>query len=406
VVGIDGATLDAILPLSEQGQLPFLSTLLQQGAYGRLSTLTPLRRLPAWFTVATGTQPYEHGITSSQALTAPFVGSQARLRLWPWASALHRWGALIGVRSANPSPPSDEPPLWEILAAVGVRTSLVGWPGRLGQFPRTDLVLMESLFEESRIPEGGPARTALAREALELRPAIDSVDPALFEPLGDVITTSDRQALVNDLWRESVARRLLDRPDKVQAVFLGLPGLLDVSRAYFGGYAAVQFDGATEPERNEAAQAVNGYYRFLDSTLARLWESLPSPRLLVIVAANGVREPSGARRLWSTVVGSPALGGRVDRRSDGVVLLLGDHLRSGTILDRAELADIAPTVLYGLGLPVPRDTHGSVLTSAFGSTYLTSTPLTFLPSYKPLVQAPAPPAAVVPPTAVQEAGTE
>ena len=41
VVALEGATLDAILPLAEQGQLPFFSTLLQQGTYARLKTLSP-----------------------------------------------------------------------------------------------------------------------------------------------------------------------------------------------------------------------------------------------------------------------------------------------------------------------------------------------------------------------------
>lgn len=386
VVGVEGATLDAILPLAGQGQLPFLGTLLQQGAYGRLSTLTPLRRLPAWFSVSTGTHPYAHGVGSSQALTAPFISSDARLRLWPWASGLQRWGIVVGIRSAHPSPPALTPTLWEVLQAVGAQPALVGWPGRQGQFRGADLALTESFFRESQIPEGSPARTLLAREALALRPSLDTVDPSRFTLLGEGAPEAIKRALVEDLWRESVVRKVLAERPEVQAIFVSLPGLLEVSRENFGGYGAVQFDGDDGPEEIAAARRISGYYRFVDGVLGRLWEQLSPPRLLVVVAAHGVSEPSGLRRLVSTVSGGSALAGRIDRRSDGLLMLLGANLRSGTALDRARLVDVAPTVLYGLGVPVPRDTHGRVLASAFGSAYLTSTPLTFVPSYRPLLE--------------------
>jgi arylsulfatase A-like enzyme len=65
-------------------------------------------------------------------------------------------------------------------------------------------------------------------------------------------------------------------------------------------------------------------------------------------------------------------------------MLLGNNLRSGERLDRTELVDVAPTLLYAMGQPVPRDADGKVLTAAFGSTFLTRNPLTFVPSYAAL----------------------
>ena len=59
VIGIDSATLDAILPLAGQGRLPFLATVLQNGAYGRLSSIVPTRRDALWTTLATGKYPFK-----------------------------------------------------------------------------------------------------------------------------------------------------------------------------------------------------------------------------------------------------------------------------------------------------------------------------------------------------------
>lgn len=54
MVGLDSATLDAVLPLAGQGRLPFFDSLLRRGAYGRLETLSPPHRDALWMTLATG----------------------------------------------------------------------------------------------------------------------------------------------------------------------------------------------------------------------------------------------------------------------------------------------------------------------------------------------------------------
>ncbi len=62
VIGLDGATFDLLLPWAEQGHLPHLQRLLQQGSYGNLrSTLQPLSA-PAWATFMTGANQGRHGL--------------------------------------------------------------------------------------------------------------------------------------------------------------------------------------------------------------------------------------------------------------------------------------------------------------------------------------------------------
>jgi hypothetical protein len=278
--------------------------------------------------------------------------------------------------------------LWRILDRAGHATTVVGWPAA---GPGAELLpdgLPESFFAHPDLPS--PA-AALAAGARELRPSLESVDPTVFAPLGDEVPAPVRNAVVGDLWREAVARRLLPEPeDEVPHVlFLGLPGLLEVSRGSFGGYSAVQFDGASRTEQLVAAQLVGGYYAVVDRMLARLWRDLPEPRLLAIVAAHGVREPRRIRRLLSSVSSPVGIAGRVDGDADGVLMLLGDNLSSGVVLDRVEIVDVAPTLLYAMGQPVPRDSDGNVLTAAFGSAFLTRNPLTFVPTYAALAEASA-----------------
>ncbi|HVR30509.1 MAG TPA: alkaline phosphatase family protein [Thermoanaerobaculia bacterium] len=386
VVALEGATLDAILPLAEQGQLPFLATLLRQGASGRVTTLSPPLRVAVWNSVATGAYPFRHGVVSDHTLDAPFLHPAAGLTLAPWGTGFARWSRPLGVRVRDQPPRSSAPPLWRIFEGPGISTAVVGWPAAAASAddtPRT--TVPESLFVEPDLPLS-PTFAAAARIALELRPSLQSVDPAILGALGGDLPSSVQEAVVADLWRASVARAFLDgeAAGGPTAIFVGLPGLLEVSRIAFGGFSAVQFDGSSRSDHRSSAQLVGGYYGLVDRLLARMWANLPEPRLLALVAGHGVREPRRWRRILSGLSPEISIEGRIDGEADGMLMLLGGNLRSGVVLPRTAIVDVAPTILYAMGQPVPRDGDGKVQTAAFGSAFLTRNPLTFVPSYAAL----------------------
>jgi predicted AlkP superfamily phosphohydrolase/phosphomutase len=62
LIGLDGGTLDVILPLIKEGRLPVISRLMKNGSYGVLqSTIHPIT-YPAWSSFMTGKNPGKHGI--------------------------------------------------------------------------------------------------------------------------------------------------------------------------------------------------------------------------------------------------------------------------------------------------------------------------------------------------------
>jgi predicted AlkP superfamily phosphohydrolase/phosphomutase len=62
IVGLDGATLDLILPWAREGILPTLAGLMRTGVWGPLRSVPNANSAPAWSSFATGLDPGKHGI--------------------------------------------------------------------------------------------------------------------------------------------------------------------------------------------------------------------------------------------------------------------------------------------------------------------------------------------------------
>jgi predicted AlkP superfamily phosphohydrolase/phosphomutase len=62
LIGLDGATLDLIKPWAEDGKLPNMARLLEEGAHGVLRSVPNMNSAPAWTSFATGKNPGKHGI--------------------------------------------------------------------------------------------------------------------------------------------------------------------------------------------------------------------------------------------------------------------------------------------------------------------------------------------------------
>src|SRR5262245_41972098 len=62
VLGLDGATWDVLEPLAQEGLLPNLMRLREQGAWGSLGSVFPPLSPVAWTAVMTGKNSGKHGI--------------------------------------------------------------------------------------------------------------------------------------------------------------------------------------------------------------------------------------------------------------------------------------------------------------------------------------------------------
>jgi hypothetical protein len=380
VIGLEGATLDAILPLAEQGLLPYFSRLLARGASARINSLPSLVEPALWTTIATGRHPYHHRLVGELVYPAGILRPGGSLRLVPPG---YRWWGFFGA----PARPTNADQrhhltLWEILGRLDIGAGVVGWPATHPPHLPVEFAFSDRYFDgDLRSASTRPA--GLAERGVLFQVQADEIDPGLIEALGEPPSFPLLQSLAADSWRVSLTEFLLDQGSGVEALFLRLEGLAEVSRRYYGGFAAVQFDGAQDPRRQEASRLLVAYYRHLDRLLARLDTGNDKNRLIAIISAQGFREHHGWRRL-AALTTTRALTGSRAGGPDGMLLLSGPGVRSGQRLIDAELVDILPTLLYGVDLPIARDLDGRVLTAAFASSLLARQPLTFVPSYENL----------------------
>ncbi|MHC4474162.1 MAG: alkaline phosphatase family protein [Planctomycetota bacterium] len=61
--------------------------------------------------------------------------------------------------------------------------------------------------------------------------------------------------------------------------------------------------------------------------------------------------------------------------TNGILLMRGKGIRQGHKIDGAHIMDLAPTILYVMGLPVPTDMDGKALETAFDEEFLSNNPI-------------------------------
>lgn len=391
VVGLEGATLDLLLPLARQGRLPFVASMLDDGSYARLASFAPVRRLGLWGSLFSGKLPFRHALAGPTRLAAPWLGAGAELRLLPLGFSALRIDRLLGNHRVVTKEDRETLTVWEILGRLGRPSALLGPPEPLLSRKPDFAAASDALFRgspsaTSATPEIFSGRLELlrgdARELVASELPDGTVSGGEASELPQRLERTLAFARSQDRWRAAAASSLLSDAEAPAAIFLDLPGLLDVELLSLGGFHAAELSGSRAGADRRAAAALTDYMAFVDRTLAELWERLPEPRILAVVSAYGVEPPTGLRRLAAEVLKSRRTTGTVVDAPDGALLLRGEGVRRGATLATARIIDLVPTLLYASRLPIARDFDGRVLTEAFEPSLLQSFPLTFLPTYE------------------------
>jgi predicted AlkP superfamily phosphohydrolase/phosphomutase len=281
-------------------------------------------------------------------------------------------------------------PLWDIIGDYGLVVGVVRWPVTYpAQAVRGFLVTDQfHLVADSPIPPD-LEQAVYPADLLPLARSVYAVTatgglPGILPADGPVASVAEGPPGARpERWDRTygaIAERALDRFD-VNFLAVRYQGL-DTTGHWYLRYAEPRaFGDVTEAERADFGQVLDRYYAFVDGQVGRAIAVLRPDDLLLVVSGFGMQPVTPGKRLLARVLGGPDLSGTHEEAPDGFLLAYGAHVVKGK-LERGSLVDVAPTVLYYLGLPVGRDMDGFARADLFSRTFTASHPITFIPSHQ------------------------
>jgi predicted AlkP superfamily phosphohydrolase/phosphomutase len=400
LIGLDGLGPEQVRNGVATGSLPAFAQILRRGAGGPLGTLRPTEGPPVWTTIVTGRRPRDHGVKSF--VTYRLRGSDTPFDLLPrgaFVGLLERAGLVSTAAVTSAS--RRRRALWNALNAFGIPTGIVRlW----GTFPpeRVQGFMLSNYFH---LLHRDPARAAESLHPRDLLPEVQArvvepadVDPALVSEFVDlsVEVPGDRlpwrrelveRALAPDLTyqRAGAVLKAAYDPPFFATYFYGL----DVVGHAFMRYAQPDRFGDVRPaEVRRYGRVVDRYAALLSQWVGEAMRSLRPGEVLIVVSGYGMEPVPLWRRATEALHGGAFRSGTHAGAPDGFLMAVGDGVKPGATLRDASILDVAPTILYLMGLPVARDMEGRVLTEILDDEFTRAHPVTFIPSYESLAVTP------------------
>lgn len=375
ILGLDGASWELIDPLIAKGRLPLFKELKEKHAWGYLRTVTPAKSPVIWTSIATGKNKAKHGIEDFRS-KIKIINRKGK---YPIASGLD-------IR---------EPLLWEMLSDRDRRSVLVNWYLSYPPQPFNG-VNVSDYFSLSAISSSAAKNKQMRQSvfpperAAELEKFIDRNYsrvlkkmnlpdyPALYEKLGSGMNYTDFQVF-NKIKEFVMQEGVVEET----AAHLFRSEDFDLFAAYFKladevqHFAYMSFVDEVYKKNLDRA-VVNG--KLLDTSASEAYAKVAD--ILCPVYQNLERiisryfEEAGNREAYFIILSDHGFSfffrdGTVhynhigpEKAPDGILIVRGPGVKPGKI-KMASIFDIAPTVLYLLGLPLDRRMDGEPLRRLF-----------------------------------------
>jgi hypothetical protein len=386
VIALDGASLGFIRQRVASGQLPNLARILDRGAVMDVATIRPTEAAPVWAAAATGRLAGATGIRSnstyrvSDADTEPvdilpdycFAYALVTQR---FVRATELSAASLGTRT-----------LWDILGDYAVTVGVVNWPLTAPARVGGRGYILSDRFDEAT---ESPLRLADARAGdptTTVDIARSHFDRWQNRPWHEVLTTFSRgevEPLEVDLARwdraYSDAALELERQFAPRFTAIRFEGL-DAFGHYYLRQAQPELFG--DPRWAVPIRPVlDRYYGYIDGEIGRVMKALAPGDLLIVISGFGMDPTPLGKRLFERVLGNRDQPGSHEQGPDGFLLAYGTNVAT-VELPEASVIDLAPTVLYYMGVPVARDMDGVVRADMFVPAYTAEHPVKYVASHE------------------------
>jgi hypothetical protein len=362
VIAIDGFDARIFEKLTSAGRVPALTAAFQ-GTVLRLDGREDEGGDPArvWTTVATGQRADVHGVQGLE--TRRVAGMQGEVpiaRFSPVGRAIR--GATDLVRLTRPAIASGSQrrakTFWEVAAGAGLRTVVINWWATWPAAADAGIVLSDRAT--LRLEHGGAldaeVSPASVYESLRQRwPTITAHAATLAAAALSESPDADTRALLKrsaelDAIQLALLSEVASSATDLSVVYL--PGLDIAQHALLGGDEG----GLAASALAAKLDALQNYYSALDRLLAPLLAPAPDELVMVVTEPGRVLE-TGARL---------AARGTAIRPTDPI---------------EGSQTDVAPTILYALGVPVGRDLAGVPRVELFDQPFIDRYPVRFVATY-------------------------
>lgn len=328
VLALDGLDWTVLQPLLDSGQAPFLTRLIEAGAWVPLAFAPPQHAESRWTSVATGVLADRHGVLHP----AERIGPTAFTR---------------GVRAESVKATT----LWQIADTAGCPTTVIGWPATRGLTLEHGWMVaagvekaMGSAMQAWPLPPDCVAPGELRHNvrALRLHPHdvaegdLDLLIAPLSAPARDAVVDGIARALAECATLHALATDALSRRE---------PGVVAVRLEFVARITALLARVAGDPG---ATLCLARSYQFIDLCVGRYL---------------GLAGRDADYALLSTGADVQLDGQFGD--TAGFAVLAGPGLQKDAVLGPIDATDILPTLLAVLALPVPAHLDGVVIDEMF-----------------------------------------
>lgn len=406
LIGVDGATFSVIDPMLAADELPTLGRLIDDGARAVLRSDRPMRSPALWTTIATGRTREEHGIahftTHEEEADEPVLansGMRRSLTIWDMLGAAGRTVGVVGWWATWPAEPVRG---W----MVSDRMTRSRWSEWADGVKQAGLTYPAELADELLPLVVDPLDPPLdeIRRVIDLDEADEAELLAATRPVRAHGLSVLKFALSTQITYERIADRMLERaaaaggrPD-FTAVFLIANDA--VSHTFWHFHDPESFE-PTDPERQaRLGPVISNVYRRNDDYIARLLEGVDESTVTIVISDHGFKASGklptagSKRRLRNaftdefTDTGEPleavTVGQSGVHHPAGILIAAGGPIVPADEIE-ATLFDLTPTILALMGLPVPVDLPGRVLTEMIDPEFFERHPIRTLPSYERVI---------------------
>ena len=353
-MGWDAADWKVINPLMDQGLMPTLESIVNNGVIGNLATLDPPLSPMLWTSISTGKLADKHGILG---FVEPDPDNQG---IRP---------SLITSRKVKA--------LWNIFSQSGLKSNVVGWWPSHPAEPING-IMVSNFFQKTKgfydepwpLPPDTVHPKELAEQLAELRVHSAEITAAHMLPF---VPQAQKEYIEGFQNLYSAIARVLAHASSIHnaATFIERNSEWDFMAVYhdaidhfchaFMKFHPPQRKGIPDKIFETFKDVVSSAYRYHDMMLQRMLDLAGEDTTVLVLSDHGFHSD----HLRPNVLPKEPAGPAHEHAPFGIFAMKGPGIIEDERVYGATLLDIAPTLLTLFGLPVGKDMDGKPLLQIF-----------------------------------------